>query len=177
MTGQNTTARSAPRVLGALAGVLAALAGLGLAEGVAALLAGVTGPFLAVGNRMVDAAPRPLKEFAIEQFGTNDKPVLLGGIAGGLLLLTLVAGALGLRRPRLALGVFAAMAAVAATGCGIDDDGRSPRIPGSTLRATVVDRDGNGTLERGGGEALVEPCPSGRAPPPRPPRPAPAWSG
>ncbi len=99
--------------LGGVAGVLAALAGIGLAEGVASLLSGVTGPFLAVGNRMVDAAPRPLKEFAIEQFGTNDKPVLLTGIAAALLLLAFLAGVTGVRRPRTALAVFAAMALVA----------------------------------------------------------------
>ncbi len=122
MTAESTTSTTshAPRVLGAVAGLLAALAGLGLAEGAASLQSGVTGPFLAVGNRMVDAAPRPLKEFAIEQFGTNDKPVLLGGIAGGLLVLTLVAGAVGLRRPRLALGIFAAMT-IAATAAMLTD--------------------------------------------------------
>jgi DMSO/TMAO reductase YedYZ molybdopterin-dependent catalytic subunit len=116
---QNTSA-PARRVLGGVSGVLAALAGLGLAEGVASLLSGVTGPFLAVGNRMVDAAPRPLKEFAIEQFGTADKPILLGGIAAGLLVLTLVAGAVGVRRPRVALGVFALMSVVAAVGMVTD---------------------------------------------------------
>ncbi len=105
---------SGRRLLGGVAAVLAALAGLGLAEGVAALSSGVTGPFLAVGNRLVDAAPRPLKEFAIEQFGSQDKPVLLSGIAAALVVLTLVAGAVGVRRPRIALGIFAAMAVVAA---------------------------------------------------------------
>ncbi|GAA1933807.1 molybdopterin-dependent oxidoreductase [Nocardioides marmoribigeumensis] len=104
---------SGRRLLGGVAGVLAALAGLGLAEGAAALLSGVTGPFLAVGNRMVDAAPGQLKDFAVEHFGTNDKPVLLGGIAAALLLITLVAGAVGVRRPRVGLGVFAVMSVVA----------------------------------------------------------------
>src|SRR5690349_242736 len=108
------------RLLGGVAGLLAALAGLGLAEGVAALLTGVTGPFLAVGNRMVDAAPRPLKELAIEQFGSNDKPVLLGGIAVALLVLTFVAGVAGVRRPRLALGAFAVLSVVAAVAMTTD---------------------------------------------------------
>jgi DMSO/TMAO reductase YedYZ molybdopterin-dependent catalytic subunit len=107
-----TPARS--RLLGAVSGLLAAVAGLAAAEGVNALLTGVTGPFLAVGNRAVDAAPRPLKEFAIATFGDADKPVLLGGIAVTLVLLTALVGAAGVRRPRVALGAFVALAGVAA---------------------------------------------------------------
>jgi len=49
-------------------------------------------------------------------------------------------------------------------GCGIDD--REPDIPGSTLEATVVDPDGDGDVERGPAEPLVdrtELAPRGRA--------------
>jgi DMSO/TMAO reductase YedYZ molybdopterin-dependent catalytic subunit len=100
--------------LGALAGLLSALAGMAAAQAVTSLLTGVTGPYLAVGNRAIDWTPRPLKEFAIETFGSADKVVLLGGIAVTLALLAAAVGALGVRRPRPAIGAFVALAVVAA---------------------------------------------------------------
>ena len=106
--------------LGALAGVLAALAGMAAAQATTALLSGVTGPYLAVGNRAIDWTPRPLKEFAIETFGAADKLVLLGGIAATLVILTAIVGALGVRRPALALGAFVVLAAVAAAAALTD---------------------------------------------------------
>jgi 3',5'-cyclic AMP phosphodiesterase CpdA len=62
-----------------------------------------------------------------------------------------------------ALATLAATLAVA--GCGIED--RSPDVPGSTLRATLADPDGDGRLSRGPGEPLVdrtELAPKGAAP-------------
>ena len=99
--------------LGGLAGLLAGTAAVAVSEGVAAVLSGVTSPLLAVGNRAVDAAPRPVKEWAIETFGTADKPVLIGGVITAVALLAVVAGALGARRPRFAVGLFLLLVAVA----------------------------------------------------------------
>ena len=64
---------------------------------------------------------------------------------------------------RAVLAVFAALA-LALAGCGIND--REPDVPGSTLEATVADPDGDGALERGPAEPLVdrtELAPRGRA--------------
>jgi DMSO/TMAO reductase YedYZ molybdopterin-dependent catalytic subunit len=102
-------------VPGGLAGLLAGAAGVAASEATTALLTGVTSPLLSVGNRAVDESPRPLKEWAITHFGTHDKPVLIGGVVVTVAVLATVAGAWGARRPRLALGVFAALIAVATT--------------------------------------------------------------
>jgi len=98
---------------GALAGLLAGAAAVAVSEAVAALLTGVTSPLLAVGNRAIDITPRPLKEWAIETFGSNDKPVLIGGLVTTVALLALVAGAVGSRRPRWAIGMFLGLCVVA----------------------------------------------------------------
>jgi DMSO/TMAO reductase YedYZ molybdopterin-dependent catalytic subunit len=127
-TGRPTSTRLA---LGGLAGLLAGAAAVGASEAVAALLAGVTSPLLAVGNRVVDATPRPLKEFAIETFGENDKPVLIGSVVVTVALLAVLAGVLGVRRPRVAVGAFLALsvvAAVAALGDRSATAGPLPRL-------------------------------------------------
>src|SRR4051794_2524333 len=101
-------------LLGGAAGLLAAAAGVAVSEAGAALLSGVTSPLLSVGNRAVDATPRPLKELAIETFGARDKPVLITGVVLTVAVLAVLAGAAGVRRPRLALGGFLLLGAVAA---------------------------------------------------------------
>jgi DMSO/TMAO reductase YedYZ molybdopterin-dependent catalytic subunit len=110
---RTTSSRPAPLIAGAGAGLLAGVAAVAASEAVAALLDGVTSPLLSVANRAVDAAPRPLKEFAIETFGTADKPVLIGSVIATVAGLAVVAGVLGVRRPRLAVALFLALSAVA----------------------------------------------------------------
>jgi DMSO/TMAO reductase YedYZ molybdopterin-dependent catalytic subunit len=105
---------------GALAGLLSGAAAVAVSEAVSALLDGVTSPLLAVANRAVDAAPRPVKEWAISTFGTADKPVLIGGVIATVVVLALVAGAVGVRRPRVAAGAFVALTVVAAAAALTD---------------------------------------------------------
>ncbi len=114
---------------GALAGLLAGAAAVAVSEGVAAVLDGVTSPLLAVGNRAVDAAPRPVKEWAIETFGTNDKPVLIGGVVGTVTVLAILAGALGSRRPRLAIGGFLGLSVVAGAAAVTDRAATASVLP------------------------------------------------
>jgi DMSO/TMAO reductase YedYZ molybdopterin-dependent catalytic subunit len=82
----------------ALAGLLAVAAGAAVAELVAVVLGRPqAGTVVAVGAVLVDAAPTPVKEFAVATLGTADKPVLLGGIAVVLAVLAAGLGVVGCR--------------------------------------------------------------------------------
>ncbi len=110
---QGSERRLGRSLLGAGAGLLAGVAAVGASEAVAALLNGVSSPLLSVGNRAVDAAPRPIKEWAISTFGTADKPVLIGGVIATVALLAMAIGFVGVRRPRPAAVAFVTLTAVA----------------------------------------------------------------
>src|SRR5688572_88779 len=89
--------------LRALAGVVAALAAVGVGHGVAGLLNPVASPLIAVGSTLIDAAPTPAKEFAVRTFGTYDKPILLGSIAAVLLVFAAGLGLIAWRRRLVAM--------------------------------------------------------------------------
>src|ERR1700734_3742187 len=94
--------------LGAIAGLLAAATALGGGQ----LVAGV-----AVGQLQIDFTPPWLKNFAITNFGSNDKRVLVGGI---LVLVGIFAAVIGVEATRrlwygmAGLVVFAAIGLTAA---------------------------------------------------------------
>ena len=83
----------------ALAGVAAAIAGVGAAELTAALLAPTAGPIVAVGALLIDLAPAEVKDIMIAVFGTADKIALVVLIGLVLFVLALLAGVLEYRRP------------------------------------------------------------------------------
>jgi DMSO/TMAO reductase YedYZ molybdopterin-dependent catalytic subunit len=103
--------------LGAIAGLLAA----GTALGVGQLVAGLTGasgsPVVAVGELQIDFTPPWLKNFAITEFGGNDKLVLVSGILVVLAIFAAIIGAAATRRMAYGmagLGVFAVIGLTAA---------------------------------------------------------------
>ena len=121
----------------ALAGLLAVAAGAAVAELVAALLGRPqAGTVVAVGAVLVDAAPTPVKEFAVATLGTADKPVLLGGIAVVLAVLAAGLGMVGCRSRAAGVGGVAVLGLVGVAAALDPPGGRARR------RAAVVARDG-----------------------------------
>ncbi|MFI5045290.1 MAG: hypothetical protein ACHQDC_10880, partial [Acidimicrobiales bacterium] len=105
-------------VRGFVAGIIATLVALGVAELLASLGRGLRSPVLDVGNRVVDAAPRPVKDIAISTFGTNDKTALLAGIGILLAVYAVVMGVLAMRRRWIGVagvGLFTAVGIVSAS--------------------------------------------------------------
>ncbi|CUR54871.1 Oxidoreductase, molybdopterin binding protein [metagenome] len=94
------------RVLHALYGVVATITGMAAAHLLAALLDPNSSPVLAVGNQVIDLTPTPLKEWAVRHFGTNDKPILIGSVLIGTLILSGIAGLLARRRFALGAGLL-----------------------------------------------------------------------
>ena len=104
--------RSRPIGLARLAGVVAGLTGLAIADLAAWFLAPAAAPLTAVGSTIIDLLPAPLVNWGKETLGTADKPVLLIIITVAVLTLCAVAGQLELRRRYSGAVLFAAVAAV-----------------------------------------------------------------
>ena len=102
---------------GALAGLLAGGVALAVGELVAGSGASGRAPVIAVGDLVIDNVPRPVKDLAIETFGTNDKVALLVGIYA---VLAVIAAALGIAATRrfatgaVGIALFGAVGVLAA---------------------------------------------------------------
>ena len=123
MTEPADDAEPAPQLARCAApGLLAALAALAAAELAAVFVRPEASPVVAVGGSVIDATPTWLREWAITQFGTNDKPVLVGSILVVLLLLSLVTGALAVRRRAVGLAGVAVLGLVGAVAAATRPD-------------------------------------------------------
>jgi DMSO/TMAO reductase YedYZ molybdopterin-dependent catalytic subunit len=100
--------------LGAVLGLLATAAGLAAAELIVGLVRGSSSPVVPIGQEFIDWTPKWLKEWAIEQFGTNDKVVLVAGALIVVLGLGAVIGILMFRGERAS--AFALTSAVGIVG-------------------------------------------------------------
>ncbi|HEU4350098.1 MAG TPA: molybdopterin-dependent oxidoreductase [Actinoplanes sp.] len=129
-------------VRGAASGVLAAGFGIAIAELLAAATRPLAGPLVAVGGAVIDATPTPIKEFAVRELGTYDKPVLLASIALVLVVLTAVIGVLARRGPGYAVTgaavLGAAGAAAAATRPAATAYDVVPSLVGAALAGVVL---------------------------------------
>lgn len=101
-----------PAWAGALAGVVAGAVALGVAQLAAGAVRPEASPVVAVGGAAVDLTPAPLKEFAISTFGENDKTVLIGGTLVVLAVLAAAVGVLALRRSAYGYAGLAALGAI-----------------------------------------------------------------
>ncbi|MFN2319107.1 MAG: molybdopterin-dependent oxidoreductase [Dermatophilaceae bacterium] len=113
---------SAARGRYALVGLLSALGAMSAGHAVAGLVEPAASPVLAVGSMVINATPTPVKTWAIEAFGTADKPILIGSVALATALLAALAGVVAARRRWLGvtlvagLGVLAMLAGHLAVG-------------------------------------------------------------
>jgi len=100
-------------LLHAAAGILAATFGMAAAHLVASLLNPQSSPVLAVGSTVIDATPTPVKEWAVRNFGTADKPILIGNVLLITFVVAAVAGLLARRRIGAGLSVTFVLVALA----------------------------------------------------------------
>ncbi|MET4921212.1 molybdopterin-dependent oxidoreductase [Streptomyces sp. PSRA5] len=103
--------------LAALGGLIAGLAALCVAELVSAAVRPEAGPVTAVGGAVIDRTPAPVKDFAVRNFGNDDKLVLQLGILALLALFAMAVGVASLRYRKVgsaAVLVFGAIGALAA---------------------------------------------------------------
>lgn len=117
-----TSSAGRPTWAGVVIGLVAAGCGLAVAELLAGLWTSVQSPVLSVGDRVVDNVPTPVKNWAIDWFGTSDKAVLVGGVVVLLALFAAAVGVVALRRGVRAglvgVGVFTLIGVLSALGRG-----------------------------------------------------------
>jgi DMSO/TMAO reductase YedYZ molybdopterin-dependent catalytic subunit len=127
---------------GAIAGVLAAATALGVGQFVAGLTGADGSPVVAVGQLEIDFTPSWLKNFAVSDFGSNDKVVLVGGILVLLALLAAVIGEAATRRLSYGMAGLAVFAVVgltaAATRPGANVASLLPTLAATAAAAAVL---------------------------------------
>ncbi|TDC29077.1 molybdopterin-binding oxidoreductase, partial [Micromonospora sp. 15K316] len=133
---------STTRGYAALAGITAAAVAIGVAEVVAVLTGPRSAPLVAVGSVVVDTVPEPVKQFAIDLFGTYDKIALLIGTAVLLAGIAALLGVLAVRRLAVGLAGVAAFGALgvaaALTRAGADPVDALPSLVGGGFGALVL---------------------------------------
>ena len=101
------------RAWAAVAGVVAALSTLAVAELVSLMLGGIGNPVLAVGSLIIDLVPPGFKTFVIDLFGTADKVALFVALALVVAVFAILTGILELRRTHAGSAVLAAFGLIA----------------------------------------------------------------
>ncbi|MEV4352571.1 molybdopterin-dependent oxidoreductase [Actinoplanes sp. NPDC049596] len=123
---------------GALAGVLAAGLGVAVAELFAAAARPGAGPLVAVGGAVIDATPTAVKEWAVRELGTHDKPVLLASVGLVVALFAALVGVLGQHRRALVAAGAAVLGVAGAAAALSRPAGTLPDAVPSVLAAAVA---------------------------------------
>jgi DMSO/TMAO reductase YedYZ molybdopterin-dependent catalytic subunit len=125
-----------------VAGLLAAGVALGGAELVAGLVGPQSSPVVAVGDTVITLVPEPVKAFAIETFGEDDKTALVIGTLVLVAVYAAVLGVLALRRRAVGIvgialfGLLGAAAAVTGPAGGPLD--ALPALAGALVGAVAL---------------------------------------
>lgn len=130
-----------PRRFGALAGLAAGALAVALGMFFAAII-DVVSPIDAVGSEVIDRAPKWLKNYAIETFGTDDKLALRIGIITILVFAALGVGVAAVRRwwiGSAGIAVFGIVGALSAAHRPGESAGAAvPSVLGATVGAFVL---------------------------------------
>jgi DMSO/TMAO reductase YedYZ molybdopterin-dependent catalytic subunit len=110
--------RAATPGQGALAGIAAGAAALGVAELLAAILPGAMSPIIAVGDLVIALQPAGAKQLMVDLFGEADKLILNLVIAAVALTAAAIIGVVGRDRPAVAQVGFGAFGLLA-LGAGL----------------------------------------------------------
>ena len=131
MTNAATATRTGRpgRTASAASGLLAGAAALATGELFGGFIAKWQSPVVSVAEAVIDSVPRPVKDFAIETFGEDDKIALVVGILVFSVIFSAVLGLIGRRRPVVAASGFGVFALVGVWA--------SQRFSGSTLDAAI----------------------------------------
>jgi DMSO/TMAO reductase YedYZ molybdopterin-dependent catalytic subunit len=116
--------------------------------GVGQLISGLTvrqgAPYAVVGEAAINLAPPPVKNFAINAFGSNDKNVLVAGILVVLAVFAAVIGVLALRRLAygyLGVAIFAVVGVAAAISLPKANAGwAAPTVVGALVAAFFLNK-------------------------------------
>ncbi len=113
---QATRSATMTRPAAVLAGFASGAAALGCGELVAGFRGNWQSPVVGVAEGIIERVPRSVKDFAIEQFGRNDKLALIIGILALSIVFAAVLGLIARRRPLMAMAGFALFALVGMWG-------------------------------------------------------------
>ncbi|WP_241827724.1 molybdopterin-dependent oxidoreductase [Actinopolymorpha singaporensis] len=138
-SGIGSEPRPGFRAWAAGAGVVAAGAGLAIAQLAAGLIAEPrSAPVVAVGAGFIDVIPASVREFGIRTLGTADKPVLVTGIVVLVVALGALAGLAGGWRRPLGWVVFGVLGLVGALAAASRPDAGAAAVVPSVLAALTA---------------------------------------